>query len=68
MRALSKRKLSQRRRLVDDWSSDYDLVMRVLIADDHRLIVEGVKRALEEAPDFEVVALLSADSGTSVPA
>ena len=28
--------------------------MKVLIADDHRLIVEGVKRALEEAPDFEV--------------
>jgi DNA-binding NarL/FixJ family response regulator len=29
--------------------------MRVLIADDHRLIVEGVKRALAEAGDFEVV-------------
>lgn len=30
--------------------------MRVLIADDHRLIAEGIKRALEEAGDFEVVA------------
>ena len=29
--------------------------MRVLIADDHRLILEGVKRALEETDDFEVV-------------
>jgi DNA-binding NarL/FixJ family response regulator len=29
--------------------------MRVLIADDHKLIVEGVKRALAEAGDFEVV-------------
>src|SRR5881409_1564461 len=38
--------------------------MRVLIADDHRLIVEGVKRALEEADDFEVVGECS--SGTQV--
>jgi DNA-binding NarL/FixJ family response regulator len=36
--------------------------MRVLIADDHRLIVEGVKRALEETPDFEVVGECSSGS------
>jgi DNA-binding NarL/FixJ family response regulator len=36
--------------------------MRVLIADDHRLIVEGVKRALAEAPDFEVVGECSSGS------
>jgi DNA-binding NarL/FixJ family response regulator len=30
--------------------------MRVLIADDHRLIAEGIKRSLEESGDFEVVA------------
>jgi DNA-binding NarL/FixJ family response regulator len=30
--------------------------MRVLIADDHRLIAEGIKRSLEESDDFEVVA------------
>src|ERR1700758_1508985 len=36
--------------------------MRVLIADDHRLIVEGVKRALEESPDFEVVGECSSGS------
>jgi|SRR4051794_9353583 DNA-binding NarL/FixJ family response regulator len=29
--------------------------MRVLIADDHRLIAEGIKRALLETKDFEVV-------------
>ena len=29
--------------------------MRVLIADDHRLIVEGVRRALEEDGGFEIV-------------
>ena len=38
--------------------------MRVLIADDHRLIVEGIKRALEESSDFEVVA--EATSGSQV--
>src|SRR5437660_9009636 len=38
--------------------------MRVLIADDHRLIVEGVKRALQEAPDFEVVG--ECNSGSQV--
>ena len=36
--------------------------MRVLLADDHKLIVEGVKRALEEAPDFEVVGECSSGS------
>jgi DNA-binding NarL/FixJ family response regulator len=36
--------------------------MRVLIADDHRLIVEGVKRALEDSPDFEVVGECSSGS------
>jgi len=30
--------------------------MRVLIADDHRLIAEGIKRSLEESGEFEVVA------------
>jgi DNA-binding NarL/FixJ family response regulator len=38
--------------------------MRVLIADDHRLIVEGIKRALEDADDFEVVG--EASSGSQV--
>jgi DNA-binding NarL/FixJ family response regulator len=38
--------------------------MRVLIADDHRLIVEGVKRSLEDADDFEVVGECS--SGAQV--
>src|SRR5258706_7249877 len=38
--------------------------MRVLIADDHKLVVEGVKRALEEAPDFEVVG--ECNSGSQV--
>ena len=45
-------------------STDYDFPVRVLIADDHRLIVEGVKRALEEAPDFEVVG--ECNSGSQV--
>ena len=36
--------------------------IRVLIADDHRLIAEGIKRSLEEAGDFEVVAEASAGS------
>ena len=36
--------------------------MRVLIADDHRLIVEGIKRALEDAADFEVVGECSSGS------
>jgi DNA-binding NarL/FixJ family response regulator len=38
--------------------------MWVLIADDHRLIVEGIKRALEDADDFEVVG--EASSGSQV--
>src|SRR5437764_417613 len=35
---------------------DYALSMRVLIADDHPLILAGIKRALEEDDQFEVVA------------
>ncbi len=38
--------------------------MRVLIADDHRLIVDGIKRALEACDDFEVVG--EATSGSQV--
>ena len=38
--------------------------MRVLIADDHQLIVDGIKRALEESSDFEVVGETS--SGAQV--
>lgn len=38
--------------------------MRVVIADDHKLIVEGIKRALAEADDFEVVG--EATSGSQV--
>ena len=30
-------------------------LMRVAIADDHRLMLDGIKRALETAPDIEVV-------------
>jgi YesN/AraC family two-component response regulator len=29
--------------------------MRVLIADDHRLTLQGIRRVLEEADDIEVV-------------
>jgi DNA-binding NarL/FixJ family response regulator len=36
--------------------------MRVLIADDHQLIIEGVRRALEEAGDFEIVGECSSGS------
>ena len=36
--------------------------IRVLIADDHRLIAEGIKRSLEDAADFEVVAEASTGS------
>jgi DNA-binding NarL/FixJ family response regulator len=36
--------------------------MRVLIADDHQLMIEGVRRALEEAGDFEVVGECSSGS------
>ncbi len=38
--------------------------MRVLIADDHRLIAEGIKHALEGCDDFEVVG--QATSGSQV--
>ena len=38
--------------------------MRVLIADDHKLIVDGIKRALEGSSDFEVVG--EATSGSQV--
>ena len=38
--------------------------MRVLIADDHRLIAEGIKRSLEESGEFEVVA--EAQTGNQV--
>ena len=38
--------------------------MRVLIADDHPLILAGIKRALEDADGFEVVA--EASSGSQV--
>jgi DNA-binding NarL/FixJ family response regulator len=38
--------------------------MKVLIADDHRLMLDGIKRALIEAPDIEIVA--EAHSGSQV--
>jgi len=38
--------------------------MRVVIADDHKLIVDGIKRALEESSDFEVVG--EASSGSQI--
>jgi DNA-binding NarL/FixJ family response regulator len=38
--------------------------MRVLIADDHKLVVEGIKRSLEDSSDFEVVG--EASSGSQV--
>jgi DNA-binding NarL/FixJ family response regulator len=36
--------------------------MKVLIADDHRLIVEGIRRALESAEDIEIVGEASMGS------
>jgi DNA-binding NarL/FixJ family response regulator len=39
-------------------------VIRVLIADDDRLMVEGMKRALNEASDFDVVG--ECNSGSQV--
>jgi len=36
--------------------------MRVLVADDHKLILEGIKRALDESDDFEVVGECSSGS------
>jgi DNA-binding NarL/FixJ family response regulator len=38
------------------------VTMRVLIADDHRLIAEGIKRSLEAEADFEVVGEASTAS------
>jgi DNA-binding NarL/FixJ family response regulator len=38
--------------------------VRVVIADDHRLIVDGIKRSLEASDDFEVVG--EASSGAQV--
>jgi DNA-binding NarL/FixJ family response regulator len=38
--------------------------MRVLIADDHRLILDGIRRALEADGDFEIVG--ETQSGTQV--
>ena len=38
--------------------------MRIVIADDHKLIVDGIKRALEGSDDFEVVG--EASSGSQV--
>jgi DNA-binding NarL/FixJ family response regulator len=38
--------------------------MRVLIADDHRLIAEGIKRSLEQSGDFDVVG--EATTGSQV--
>jgi DNA-binding NarL/FixJ family response regulator len=38
--------------------------MKVLIADDHKLMVDGVKRALAEAGDFEIVG--EAQNGAQV--
>jgi two-component system, NarL family, response regulator LiaR len=38
--------------------------MKVLIADDHRLILEGIRRALEGEPDFEIVG--EAQKGSQV--
>ena len=43
-------------------NAGYDRRMKVLIADDHRLIIEGVRRALEAVPDFEVVGECSSGS------
>ena len=38
--------------------------MRVVIADDHRLVLDGIRRALEEDGDFEIVG--ETQSGTQV--
>jgi len=38
--------------------------MRVVIADDHRLVLDGIRRALEADGDFEIVG--EAQSGTQV--
>jgi DNA-binding NarL/FixJ family response regulator len=36
--------------------------MRILVADDHKLIMEGIRRALEPAEDIEIVAEASTGS------
>jgi DNA-binding NarL/FixJ family response regulator len=60
------RRLSKRaqmwRRLRNVGFPVYDQGMRVLVADDHKLILEGIKRALDEAEDFEVVGECSSGS------
>jgi DNA-binding NarL/FixJ family response regulator len=38
--------------------------MRVVIADDHRLVLDGIRRALEADGDFEIVG--ETQSGTQV--
>ncbi|HWQ23510.1 MAG TPA: response regulator transcription factor [Gaiellaceae bacterium] len=38
--------------------------MRVVIADDHRLVLDGIRRALEADPEFEIVG--ETQSGTQV--
>ena len=38
--------------------------MRVLLADDHRLLLEGIRSVLEDEPDIEVVG--EAHSGSQV--
>ena len=40
------------------------MAIKVLLADDHRLILEGIRRALEEVEDLEVVG--EAESGSQV--
>ena len=40
------------------------IVVRVVIADDHRLVLDGIKRALEEDGGFEIVG--ETQSGTQV--
>src|SRR5947207_11276901 len=58
-RARERRRSPRRLHAKRCWSFrpvDYALRMRVLIADDHPLILAGIKRALEEDDQFEVVA------------
>ncbi|HEV8248566.1 MAG TPA: response regulator transcription factor, partial [Gaiellaceae bacterium] len=40
------------------------MAIKVLLADDHRLILAGIRRALEEVEDLEVVG--EAESGSQV--
>src|SRR5439155_9599164 len=55
-RACSSPSAARSRRYQAHRRVDYALSMRVLIADDHPLILAGIKRALEEDDQFEVVA------------